>query len=125
MAASKPVLKLTPLDSIPQLVASTRAVFNSGRTRPLAWRQAQLRQLLRLVRENEAAIAAAIKADLGRCLFEVVVAEMYTVIKEAEHALAHLHSWAAPEAAATPSMFAPSSSYILKEPLGVVSLSLS
>jgi acyl-CoA reductase-like NAD-dependent aldehyde dehydrogenase len=72
------------------------------------------------VKENEAAIAAAIKADLGRCLFEVVI-ELVTVIKEAEHALANLSAWAAPESAHTPAIFAPSSSFVVKEPLGVVS----
>ena len=43
-----------------------RASFASGRTRPAAWREAQLRGLLRMAPEMEADICTALRADLAK-----------------------------------------------------------
>ena len=43
-----------------------RASFASGRTRPAAWREAQLRGLLRMAAEMEDDICAALRADLAK-----------------------------------------------------------
>ena len=39
----------SPIDEIAPRVAQLRATFDSGRTRPLAWRRAQLQGLVRFV----------------------------------------------------------------------------
>jgi len=105
--------------AIPGIVASTRAAFESGRTKPLSWRKAQLRAVRALVLENEAAITAAIAADLHRPQWESVVAELVAVAAEANDALSHLNSWAADESVPTPAALLPGTSALHREPLGV------
>lgn len=46
----------TPADTLPALVADLRKSFNAGRTKPLAWRRAQLKALQRLLEENHKAV---------------------------------------------------------------------
>ena len=53
-----------------------RASFASGRTRPAAWRAAQLRGLLRMAAEMEAEICAALRADLAKPHTESYVHEV-------------------------------------------------
>ena len=55
-----------------------RASFASGRTRPAAWREAQLRGLLRMAAEMEDDICAALRADLAKPQTESYVHEVYT-----------------------------------------------
>ena len=52
------------------VVADLRAVYATRRTRPLAWRLAQLDGLERLLAEEEPAIAEAMAADLGRNAYD-------------------------------------------------------
>lgn len=56
----------TPVDQIAGLIASLRTDYSTGFTRPLEWRKAQLKGLLRFVTENKNEIYEAIKKDLGR-----------------------------------------------------------
>jgi aldehyde dehydrogenase (NAD+) len=49
-----------------QRLGELRATFESGRTRPLAWRQSQLRGLLRLLAEKEEEAFRALHDDLGK-----------------------------------------------------------
>ena len=55
----------SPIDEIPELVAGLRKTFDSGRTRPLAWRREQLKALLAFTRENSDRLVKALQADLG------------------------------------------------------------
>jgi aldehyde dehydrogenase (NAD+) len=47
-------------------VRELRAAYEGGRTRSVAWRQAQLRGLLRLLQEKEAEAFQALRTDLGK-----------------------------------------------------------
>ena len=49
-----------------QHLGELRATYESGRTRPLAWRQSQLRGLLRLLAEKEEDAFRALHHDLGK-----------------------------------------------------------
>ena len=109
----------TEVSSIASLVAACRATFNSGTTLPLSWRKAQLNAIIAMVTENRSAIHAAVQADLGKPLFEADVHEVEMVLQETRHTLAHVSSWAAPQAAHTPLMYLPASTYIYHDPLGV------
>jgi len=118
MSSSK--LAFTPISDIPGIVASARAAFAAGVARPLPWRRAQLLALSRMLLENEAAILAALHADLRKPMFEGAIHEVELVAREARHAASCLSAWSAPEPVQTPSMFLPASSYVVKDPLGVV-----
>jgi hypothetical protein len=49
-----------------ETVSELRQAYESGRTRSLAWRQAQLRGLLRLLKDQEEAAFHALHEDLGK-----------------------------------------------------------
>ncbi len=121
MPSSTPAkLAYTPIADLPGIIASARAAFAAGTTKPLSWRRAQLYALARLVEENQAAILEALHADLRKPQFEAAIHEVALVAGEARHMAAHLGAWAAPEPVVTPSMHLPASSYVVKDPLGVV-----
>jgi aldehyde dehydrogenase (NAD+) len=102
------------------MVAGVRKVFESGRTKDIAWRRRQLESLMKGIQENVAEISAAIDADLGgpkiRAMFD-----MSPIIGDIEYALANLTAWT------TPSKHGPdipidiqSSFYVRPEPKGVI-----
>jgi acyl-CoA reductase-like NAD-dependent aldehyde dehydrogenase len=69
-------LVFTPVKDIPGVVAGARAAFNSGRTKPMAWRVAQLKAIKRMVEENTDEICDALTRDLRRPYFEGFLAEV-------------------------------------------------
>ncbi len=101
-------------------VARLRGSFDSGRTRPYEWRREQLKALRRLLTEREGEFAAALKADLGKSLFEAVSTEVAFVVKEIDHALKHLRGWMKARRAHTPMVAQPGASWIQPMPKGVV-----
>ena len=103
-----------------EIVAACRATFDSGRTRPVAWRLAQLAALRQLLVDREAELLAAVRADLGKCAFEGWFAEIGLVISEIDHARKNLRRWMRPERVWTPLIAQPAASRIQREPLGVV-----
>lgn len=105
------------------LVASLRATFRSGRTKPLAWRRAQLTALRALFTDNREAIADALHADLRKPRPEAYGAEVDLPVREIDHTLAHLEEWLAPEALAARSLAGlpeGTTAASLYEPLGTV-----
>jgi hypothetical protein len=64
-----------------ELVArELRASFAAGRTRPLEWRAAQLRALVRMIEEKEDDIAAAVHADLAKPHLESYLHEVQLLL---------------------------------------------
>jgi acyl-CoA reductase-like NAD-dependent aldehyde dehydrogenase len=101
-------------------VAQTlRLAFDSGLTRDLDWRRRQLAALEQMMVENEAEIADALKADLGKPFGEACTAEIDFVRKEASHARKHLRRWSRPQRAATPLAIQPGKSFVEAAPYGV------
>ena len=106
--------------SIPDLVARLRAGFDSGRTRPLEWRRAQLDALRKLIVENGDALTGALYQDLRKPETEARTADISLVISEIALAQKKLAAWTKPERIATPMKLQPGKSWIVREPLGVV-----
>ena len=106
----------------PSLVASLRSAFASGRTRPLAWRRAQLDGLSRFLGEREGEIMDALAADLGKPRLEAYTAEIAFSLAEIRLARKSLKSWCRPERVRTPMALQPGRSRVVKEPYGVVLL---
>ncbi len=102
------------------LVSRLRQTHAGGRTRPLAWRQAQLDGLLRLLSEREDELVAALVEDLGRAPFEAWAADVRSSAREIEDLRRHLASWMAPEKRKVPMLFRPGRARVVSEPLGVV-----
>ena len=106
--------------SIAELVERTRERFDTGMTRSLRWRLAQLDGLARFLAERESEIYDALAADVGKPRFEAYLAEIGYMKTDIEHTKKHLRAWAAPEEVPTPMVVQPGKSEIHKDPLGVV-----
>ncbi|WP_369185301.1 aldehyde dehydrogenase family protein [Streptomyces sp. Y1] len=104
----------------PAVVARLRAVFTSGRTKPLAWRQAQLAALRSLLTEQTEALQQALHADLGKSAAEAYRTEIGFTLNELDHTVAHLEEWLRPRPAAVPEFFRPAEARVVRDPLGVV-----
>ncbi|MCY0095452.1 aldehyde dehydrogenase family protein [Hoeflea ulvae] len=110
----------SPEAQIPGMMAGLRATFESRATRPIEWRRAQLQRLSAMIKDNEAEILAALKADLGRSANESRLVETNTLQGEISHVLRHLKRWMRPQRVPTPLTNQPGRSEIMSEPLGVV-----
>jgi aldehyde dehydrogenase (NAD+) len=62
----------------------------------LAERRAALDKLAAVIRQNEAAIVAALHADLGRPEAEAILMEYLNTLQEIRHARSHLRRWMKP-----------------------------
>jgi aldehyde dehydrogenase (NAD+) len=81
-----------PVD-IASTVARLRKTFASGRTRDIEWRKRQLLQLQKMVDENDAALTAALAADLDRSPFEAFIADIALTSGEAKYAAKKVRKW--------------------------------
>ena len=102
------------------LAKSLRATFDAGRTRPLAWRQQQIRGLRRMMDECEGELLEALRIDLGRPAVEAFAADIGHTKQELRHIDKHLARWMRPTKVGVPLTAAPASARIVPEPLGVV-----
>ena len=101
------------------LVAGQRAYFLSGATRPAAWRVAQLNAVKAMINENRDALFDALWHDLRRNRFDADLMDVEFNVKEADHALSHLHRWMKPERVHTPLVLEPGHVRVRRDPLGV------
>ncbi|HEY2057215.1 MAG TPA: aldehyde dehydrogenase family protein [Amycolatopsis sp.] len=107
------------MSEIPEVVSRLRASFQTGRTKPLEWRKAQLTALKAMLLEQADDFLAALHADLGKNAAEARSAEITFVANEVDHTLEHLDAWVAPEAAPLPERLLPGRGTVVREPLGV------
>ncbi|WP_374969760.1 aldehyde dehydrogenase family protein [Terrabacter sp. BE26] len=103
-----------------QAVARAREAFDSGRTKPRAWREGQLRALRTLLVEHEHEVAEALHGDLGKSATEAWITETGFVVREIDHTLRHLRAWTAPRRVPVPVSLGPGRARVVREPLGVV-----
>lgn len=115
-----PSQPLTLTTEIPPIVARLRASFDAGRTKPIAWRRAQLRALRRLLIEERPTLEKALQDDLGKPALEAHTTEIGYVINEIDHTLKHLASWLRPKRVTVPMAMAPAKARWVREPLGLV-----
>jgi aldehyde dehydrogenase (NAD+) len=108
------------LEQIAPGVARLRRTFAKGHTRDYAWRLAQLRQLQKMLLEQQSDIQGALKADLNKCPTEAWSSEIGFLLSDIEHTTKHLKKWMRPRKVSTPMVAQPGRSYLLPEPLGVV-----
>ncbi|MEV7974484.1 aldehyde dehydrogenase family protein [Streptomyces sp. NPDC086519] len=106
--------------SAAETVARLRATFNTGRTRPVAWRKQQLQALRRLLTEHEDVFAQALHTDLGKSATESHMMEIGFLVREIDHTLRHLDRWLRPGRVSVPLSLMPSRAWTVRDPLGVV-----
>jgi aldehyde dehydrogenase (NAD+) len=108
----------SPIEEIAPVVARLRKTFDSGKTRPLAWRRAQLEALIRFAKENGDALVEALQADMGKPELEARSMDLGQIGQEAKLALKNLKKWTRPERAGTIPLMG--RSFVVRDPLGVV-----
>lgn len=103
-----------------EMVAAARNAFRSGKTRALSFRESQLKNLLRMYKENRDAITTALREDLNKPKLEATLYEVEMLIHEVEGLLKNLHDWAKPERVKKALVNVMDTPEIIREPYGVV-----
>jgi len=116
---SRPVY--TPVSDIPSIVAQARKAFNSGKTRDINFRKQQLKQIQKLLQENEKEWREALHQDLKMGDF-ASNGEFSVCLKDLKVVLSNLDSWVSPTSVGVPLLTLPGSAKIMHEPLGVICL---
>ena len=111
---------MTTVAEIGTIVERVRQGAASGLLDSGEARTTQLRQLKRLLEENDSTISEALAADLGKSPIESFATETSFVIGEVEHALAHLSEWMQPTRVRVPMTLRPGNARVIRQPLGVV-----
>lgn len=107
-------------DLLTTRLQNMRQYFESGVTKPYSFRKHQLKNLKRSILAHEKDLYAALYTDLKKSPEESWVTETGMVIAELNAALKDLREWMRPEFVSTNLLNLPSSSKVMKEPLGVV-----
>jgi aldehyde dehydrogenase (NAD+) len=109
----------TAMDDIKTLLAGQKNYYNSGQTRDVAFRAAQLDTLYRVVSDNQQAILSALQQDLSKSAYEGYLTEVGLVLDEIRFVRKHLAKWAKPRKVRTHLLQLPGASHIYPEPYGV------
>src|SRR5687768_10471425 len=105
---------------IQQKLQRLRDFYENGSTRTLAFRKHQLQLLKTAMLKYEQQLYDALYSDLKKSPEESWVTELGVVMTEINLALRSLPHWMQRERVKTNLVNLPSSSFILREPLGVV-----
>ncbi|MEO6998247.1 MAG: aldehyde dehydrogenase family protein [Terracoccus sp.] len=120
-----PVLGTTRLETTREdwcaaVVARARRAYARGDTKPLEWRERQLRSLRRMVVDHADLLCEALAVDLGKSRTESMITEIGFTVNEIDHTLKHLRSWLRPERVSVPVTLPFAKARVIREPLGVV-----
>lgn len=108
----------TSNERIDSILKAQKDFFATGESRKVEFRKEQLRRLIKALETYESRIADALWKDMHKSYEEAYLTEIALVKGEARTALHKVASWARRERHATPITMFPSSSYVVKEPLG-------
>ena len=101
-----------------------RTAYRADPVPPLAQRRADLTRLSQLIKENEAALVAAVNADYGsRCRFETRFSEILMVLEDIKRSKKLLKKWLKPQRRHIDRLLFPTSSCrVIPQPVGVVGI---
>lgn len=103
-----------------KLVEQQRGYFFTQATKPYGFRMEQLKKLEDWIDRNEAAVLAALQADLGKSAYEGYLTEVAMVKQELQDAQRNLKKWMKPCRARTAIGQLPGSCRMYADPYGVV-----
>ncbi|NJL01323.1 MAG: aldehyde dehydrogenase [Spirulinaceae cyanobacterium SM2_1_0] len=106
--------------SVAALIHRQRQFFQTGATRSRPARRQALQRLRQGIGEQQDAILAALRADLGKPNFEALGSEIVLCIDEITYVLRHWRAWMRPQPVAASLVQRPGRAYTLAEPLGTV-----
>ena len=111
-------LENTTPERIEELVRRQRAFFATGVTRDIDWRRFQLKQFREGLLKWEKALSEALWTDLHKSYEEAYMTEIGLVYGEIREAYRKVGRWARRRGRPSPLTVMPSSSHIVREPLG-------
>ncbi len=114
--------RLTTDAEIESIVIRLRNTFDSGKTRPYAWRKSQLKAMSEMIGDNGREFIQALEDDTGRPSFEAWTGDLMCAQNEINSMLKGLKAWMKPIRLKTPIDFFPSKACRWPDPLGVTLL---
>lgn len=108
------------MEDIKTIIKKQREFFSKGYTKNIEFRINALKALKSAIKNNEQNIFRALKKDLNKSEFETYSTEIGIVYDEINLAIKKINKWLRPKRVKTPITNFLSSSYIYKEPYGVV-----
>ena len=112
------VIDNTTPERIGELIGRQRTFFASGVTRDIDWRRFQLKRFQDGLKKWEKPLCDALWTDLHKSYEEAYLTEIGLVYGEIREAYRKAGRWARKRRKPTPLTVMPSSSYIVREPLG-------
>jgi aldehyde dehydrogenase (NAD+) len=112
-------MEITSNEEIALLFEKQKSFFDAQQTKSYNFRIQQLKQLNRLIKENESLIYEVLYLDLKKNKDEAFFTEISILKSEISYHLKNLKKWMRLQSVSTPITFWPSKSYIQNEPLGV------
>lgn len=110
----------TTAEQIDDAYSTLQRTFKSGKTKSIAWRKWQLKQMWWSVSDNEERIAKALHADLNRHDFETYFVDIGGLKQEILQTIKNLESWSSDERIDAGFLFGTlCGAHLRKEPLGV------
>lgn len=106
-------------NDLKSLVASQRTYFNSGATKNVKFRKAQLAKLKNLITEKESQFIEALHQDLRKHEFEAYATEIGFVLIELKKAINNIDKWTKARSVPTPLFHFNGNSYVQPEPYGL------
>lgn len=103
-----------------ELISGLRQTFESGRTRPVAWRREQLAGLVKFLVAHEDELVEALRSDLGKPPFEAYGTDIGVVRMHIRDISKKVDRWVKPDRVFPGLLSLPGTAEIVKEPLGVV-----
>ncbi|MGY6501859.1 MAG: aldehyde dehydrogenase family protein [Acidimicrobiales bacterium] len=103
-----------------ELVEQLRATFDTGTTRPVAWRREQLLAVKAMLRAGEERLLAALAGDLSKGATEAYATEIGVTLSDLDHTLKHLDEWTTPQRVKVPVTQKPGRAEVVSDPYGVV-----
>jgi aldehyde dehydrogenase (NAD+) len=106
------------MDDIKTILAGQKNFYDSGQTREVTFRAAQLDTLYRVIRDNQKDILKALHQDLSKSAYEGYLTEVGIILDEIRFVRKHLAKWVKPKRVRTHLFQFPGASYIHPEPYG-------
>ena len=103
-----------------EVVKHVRQGYETGLTRSLGWRRSQLRQLRRMLEENDARWLEALAADMRKPPTEGWFTDIGVIDSEIKAAYLNLDRWARPRPVRVPVRLGFGTAQVVPDPLGVV-----
>ena len=107
------------MDDIKTILAGQKNFYDTGQTREVGFRAAQLDTLYNVIRDNQKDILNALHQDLSKSAYEGYLTEVGNVLDEIRFVRKHLAKWVKPQRVRTHLFQLPGASFVYPEPYGV------